>query len=91
MNKNELIKEIAQEAELTKKDAENALNAFIKTVENEMKKGNKIQLLGFGTFEPSIRKEREGKNPKTKEKIIIPAVRTVKFKVGKPLKDSLNS
>lgn len=91
MNKTELISAMAHQAELTKKDTEKALNALINTIESELKKGGKVQLLGFGIFETSVRKEREGKNPKTKETIIIPRSVSVKFKAGKPLKDMLNN
>lgn len=90
MNKTELIAAIAAKAELSKKDAEAALKAFTETVTSELKKGEKIQLVGFGTFEVSQRKARKGRNPQTKKEINIPACKVPKFKVGKGLKDAVN-
>ena len=91
MNKTELIAAVAERAELSKKDAENAVKAFTDVVAEELVKGEKIQLVGFGTFEVSERKEREGRNPKSGEKMTISASRTPKFKAGKALKDQVNA
>ena len=90
MNKTELIAAIAEKSHLTKKDAESALKAFTDVVADEMKKGEKVQLVGFGTFEVSERAAREGRNPQTGETMKIEASKTPKFKAGKALKDSLN-
>ena len=86
MNKTELIAAIAEEAGLSKKDAEKALKAFTDVVAAQMKKGEKVQIVGFGTFEVSERSEREGRNPQTGEPMTIAASRTPKFKAGKALK-----
>ena len=86
----ELIAAIAEKTELTKKDAEKALKAFTDVVAEELKKGEKVQLVGFGTFEVSERAAREGRNPQTGETMKIEASKTPKFKAGKALKDSLN-
>lgn len=91
MNKAELVAAIAEKTDLSKKDAEKALKAFTEVVEAELKKGEKIQLVGFGTFEVTERKAREGIKPGTKEKIQIPASKAPKFKAGKALKDSINA
>ena len=90
MNKVELIEAMAAEAGLSKKDAEAALKAFTTTIQKELKKGNKVQLVGFGTFEVSKRAEREGRNPQTGETMKIAATKTPKFKAGKAFKDILN-
>ena len=90
MNKQELVAAIAEKAELEKDDAKKALNAFIEVVGDELKKGEKIQIIGFGTFEGSERAAREGRNPQTGETMEIKASRNPKFKAGKALKDSLN-
>ena len=90
MNKTELVAAIAEKSELSKKDAEKALKAFIDTVTEELKKGEKIQLVGFGTFEVQHRAAREGRNPLTKETIKIAASNAPKFKAGKALKDAVN-
>lgn len=90
MNKTELVAAIAEKTELTKKDSEKALKAFIDVVTEELKKGEKVQLVGFGTFEVSERAARVGRNPQTKQEITIPASKAPKFKAGKALKDSLN-
>lgn len=79
MNKTELVAAIAEKAELSKKDSEKALKAFIDTVTDELKKGEKIQLVGFGTFEVQHRAAREGRNPLTKETIKIAASNAPKF------------
>ena len=87
MNKTELIAAIAEQAELSKKDAEAALNAFTDIVSKTLKKGDKIQLVGFGTFEVSKRAARTGRNPQTGKSIKIKASKAPKFKAGKALKD----
>ena len=91
MNKTELIAAIAEKTELSKKDAEKALKAFTDVVAEELKKGEKSQLVGFGTFEVSERAARTGRNPQTKEEITIPASKAPKFKAGKALKDIVNA
>jgi DNA-binding protein HU-beta len=91
MNKTEFISVIAEKAELSKKDAEKALKAFTDVVEEELKKGEKIQLVGFGTFEVSERAAREGRNPQTGETMKIEACKAPKFKAGKALKDAVNA
>lgn len=90
MNRMELVAAIAEKTELSKKDAEKALKAFTDVVAEELKKGEKIQLVGFGTFEVSERAEREGRNPQTGETMEIKASKTPKFKAGKALKDMMN-
>ncbi len=90
MNKAELVAAMAEKAQLSKKDAEAALKAFTTVVEEELKKGEKIQLVGFGTFDVSKRKERTGRNPQTRSEMVIPASNVPKFKAGKALKDALN-
>ena len=90
MNRAELIAAMAKKADLTQKDAEKALKAFTEVVADELKKGDKIQLVGFGTFEVSERAAREGINPRTNEKITIAACKAPKFKAGKALKDAIN-
>ncbi|MDD7771200.1 MAG: HU family DNA-binding protein [Faecousia sp.] len=89
MNKTELIAEIACKAGLSKKDAEKALNATVDTVSAALAAGDKVQLVGFGTFETRQREARMGRNPKTKEAIEIPASRLPAFKAGKALKDKV--
>ena len=88
MNKADLVSMIAAKSNLTKKDSESALNAFVETVQTALKKGEKIQLVGFGTFEVRSRAARSGINPRTKETIKIPASKAPVFKAGKALKDS---
>lgn len=90
MNKTELVAAIAEQADMTKKDAEKALTAFTEVVAKELKKGEKIQLVGFGTFEVVDHAARKGRNPQTKEEIDIPASKAPKFKPGKALKDEVN-
>ena len=90
MNKTELIAAMAEQTNLSKKDAEAALKAFIDVVSEELKKGEKVQLVGFGTFEVSERAAREGRNPQTGETMEIKASKTPKFKAGKALKDMMN-
>lgn len=91
MNKTELVAAMAAKAELSKKDAESALKAFTATVSEELKKGGKVQLVGFGTFEVTKRAARTGKNPQTGKAIKIPASKAPKFKAGKALKETVNS
>ena len=91
MNKTELVAAMAEKAGLSKKDSEKALKAFVDVVTEELTKGEKIQLVGFGTFEVSERPAREGINPQTKEKIEIAASKAPKFKAGKALKDAVNA
>ena len=90
MNKADLIAKIAEEAELSKKSAEAALNAFIGAVESALKKGDKVQLVGFGSFEVRKRAARKGRNPQTKEEIKIPASKAPVFKACKALKYLVN-
>ena len=91
MNKSELVAAMSERAELSKKDAEKALKAFIDVVTEELVKGEKIQLVGFGTFEVAERAAREVKNPQTGKKIKIAASKAPKFKAGKALKDVVNN
>ena len=91
MNKTELVAAIAEKTGLTKKDAEGAVKAFTDTVAEQLKAGDKIQLVGFGTFEVSERPEREGRNPQTGETMKIAASKAPKFKAGKALKDIINA
>lgn len=91
MNKSELITSIAEKSGLTKKDAESALNAFMKSVEEALTNGDKVQLVGFGTFEVRERKARQGRNPRNPEEVIeIPASKAPVFKAGKSLKEAVN-
>ena len=90
MNKTELVAAMAEQTNLSKKDAEAALKAFVDVVSEELKKGEKVQLVGFGTFEVSERAAREGRNPQTGETMQIKASKTPKFKAGKALKDMMN-
>lgn len=90
MNKTELVAAIANNAEISKKDAEKALKAVVDVITDELKKGEKVQLVGFGTFEVSERAAREGRNPRTNETMSIPACKAPKFKAGKALKDAVN-
>ena len=89
MNKGELIAKIAEESKLTKKAAEAALDAFMSSVEGALAKGEKVQLVGFGTFEVRQRAARKGRNPQTKAEIKIPASKAPVFKAGKALKDAV--
>ena len=91
MNKAELVAAMAEKAELSKKDAEASLKAFTDVVAEELKKGEKIQLVGFGTFEVAERAERTGRNPQTGADMVIPASKAPKFKAGKALKDMVNA
>ena len=90
MNKTELVAAMADKAGLTKKDADAALKAFTEVVEETLKAGDNIQLIGFGTFEVVERAERTGRNPQTGAEMVIPASKAPKFKAGKALKDALN-
>jgi len=89
MNKTELVAALAEKAEVSKKDAEKVLNAFVETVQDAVKADDKVQLVGFGTFESKARAAREGKNPQTGEKIKIAACKVPAFKAGKAFKDML--
>ena len=91
MNKTELVAAIAENAEISKKDAEKALKAFADVVAEELKKGEKVQLVGFGTCEVSERAAREGRNPQTGETMTLAACKAPKFKAGKALKDAVNA
>lgn len=91
MNKAELVASIAEKSNLTKKDSEAALNGFIKSVEEALAGGDKVQLVGFGTFEVRERKAREGRNPRNPQEVIkIPASNAPVFKAGKALKEVVN-
>ncbi len=90
MNKTELVAAVAEKSGLTKKDAEAAIKAFTETVSDQLKKGDKVQLVGFGTFEVTKRAKREGRNPRTGEAMDIPASKAPRFKAGKALKDLVN-
>ena len=91
MNKMELVAAVAEQAEISKKDAEKAVKAFTDVIADELKKGGKVQLVGFGTFEVSKRAAREGRNPQSGKMMQIPASKAPKFKAGKALKDMLNA
>ena len=91
MNKTELVAAVAEQADISKKDAEKVLKAFVDVVTEEMKKGEKVQLVGFGTFEVSERSAREGRNPQTGKTMKIEACKAPKFKAGKALKDAVNA
>ena len=91
MNKTELIAAISEQAEISKKDAEKALKAFVDVVTEQLKEGEKVQLVGFGTFEVSERAAREGRNPQTGKTMKIAACKAPKFKAGKALKDAVNA
>lgn len=91
MNKTELVAAMAEQAGVSKKDAEKTLKAFTDVVADELKKGEKVQLVGFGTFEVSERAARDGRNPQTGKVMKIAASKAPKFKAGKALKDMLNA
>ncbi len=91
MNKTELVAAIADKAEISRKDAEKVLAAFTETVADELKKGGKVQLVGFGTFEVSERAAREGRNPQSGKPMQIAASKAPRFKAGKAFKDMLNA
>ena len=91
MNKQELVAAVAAKAGLTKKDAETAVNGFIASIEDALVAGDKVQLIGFGTFEVRERAERTGRNPRNPEETVtIPASKAPVFKAGKALKDAVN-
>jgi len=90
MNKAELVASMAEKSGMSKKDAEKALNAFIESVEGALIAGDKVQLVGFGSFEVRERAARKGRNPRTKEEITIPASKVPVFKVGKAFKDAVS-
>ncbi len=90
MNKAELVAAMAEETKLSRKDCDAVLKAFINVVSKELKNGEKVQLVGFGTFEVASRSEREGRNPRTGETMKISASKAPKFKAGKALKDLVN-
>ncbi|MEP7194995.1 MAG: HU family DNA-binding protein [Saprospiraceae bacterium] len=90
MNKADLIENVAKAAELTKTQASTAIDTVIASIEKALKKGDKVTLVGFGTFSTSVRKAREGRNPATGKKIKIPKKKVVRFKVGKTLSEKLN-
>ena len=91
MNKTELIAAVAEKAGLTKKDVEKAISATLETVKEEVAKGGKVQVVGFGTFEARTRKARVGKNPQTKQAVEIPAATVPAFKAGNAFKDVVNA
>ena len=91
MTKADLINAIAEKSELSKKDSEKALNAVIAAITDALTEGDKVQLTGFGTFEVRDKKEKEAINPRTKEKIIVPARKSPAFKAGKALKDAVDA
>lgn len=90
MNKADLVTRISEKSKMSKKDSEKVLNAFMDSIEEALKKGDKVQLVGFGSFEVRQRAERKGRNPQTKAEIIIPASQAPVFKVGKALKDAVS-
>ncbi|MGI6106887.1 MAG: HU family DNA-binding protein [Lachnospiraceae bacterium] len=90
MNKKELVAAVAEESSLKKADAEKAVEAFVKVVSDSLAKGDKVSLVGFGTFEVSTRAKREGRNPRTGETMTIAASKNPKFKAGKALKEAVN-
>ena len=90
MNKTELVSAVAEKTEFTKKDAEKAINAVLEAVEEALAKGDKVQLVGFGTFEVRERAARTGRNPQTGEEIKIEAAKVPAFKPGKALKDAVS-
>lgn len=89
MNKSELVDLVAEKAEMTKKDSEKAVKAVLDSITDGLVRGDKVQLVGFGTFEVRSRKEREGRNPATGEKIKIKALKVPAFKPGKALKEKV--
>ncbi|MCQ2457278.1 MAG: HU family DNA-binding protein [Clostridia bacterium] len=90
MNKTELVAALAAKASITKADAEKFVNGFVATVEETLAKGDKIQLVGFGSFEVKTRAARTARNPRTGEEIIVAAAKVPAFKAGKALKDTVN-
>ncbi len=90
MNKTDLVSAVAEQAQISKKDADKAVSAVVETITDALKNGDKVQLVGFGTFEVRQREARKGKNPRTGEEINIPASKAPAFKAGKALKDAIN-
>ncbi|MFZ5639760.1 MAG: HU family DNA-binding protein [Bacillota bacterium] len=90
MNKQDLVSSVAEKAELTKKDAEKAVSAVFASIEGALAKGDKVQLVGFGTFEVRKRAARKGRNPQTGKEIQIAAAKVPAFKAGKALKDAVS-
>ena len=90
MNKSEMVAALAAKTELTKKDAEGVLNSFVDIVTESLEKGEKVQLIGFGTFEVRNRPARKARNPRTGEEVSIAASKAPAFKAGKALKDQVN-
>ncbi|MFZ7130978.1 MAG: HU family DNA-binding protein [Eubacteriales bacterium] len=90
MNKAELITVLTEKTGLAKKDNEKVLNALVESITEQLQNGDKISLVGFGTFEVKERAERKGRNPKTMEELVIPASKAPTFKAGKALKDAVN-
>ena len=91
VNKSELVAKVAENAGLTKKDAEKAINAVFSSIEKALVDGDKVQMIGFGTFEVKERAARKGRNPQTGNEIDIPASKNPVFKAGKALKDAVNA
>jgi DNA-binding protein HU-beta len=89
MNKLDLVNAVAERAGLTKRDAERAVTAFVESIEDALRHGERVSLVGFGTFEVKSRKPRVGRNPQTGEEIRIPAGKVPSFKAGKTLKESV--
>ena len=90
MNQTELIQQVADEANLTKTQAQGALRALLKTIVQVVADGNKVTLVGFGSFEPKVRSAREGRNPKTGETLQIPAATVPTFSAGKSFREAVN-
>lgn len=90
MNKTELVASVAEKAGMTKKDAEKVINAVFSSIEEALANEDKVQIIGFGTFEVKTREERKGRNPQTGKEITIPASKSPVFKAGKGLKDVVN-
>ncbi len=88
MNKNELISAVAEKSGLSKKDSEKALNAALETITEKVAAGEKVQLIGFGTFELRERAEKQARNPRTGEKMTVPACKAPAFKAGQAFKDA---
>jgi DNA-binding protein HU-beta len=91
VNKTDLVKAVAQKADMTQKDAEKAINAVFAAIEEALANDDKVQIIGFGTFEVKTREERKGRNPQTGDEITIPASKNPVFKAGKGLKDTVNA
>lgn len=91
MNKTDLVKVVSQKADITQKDAEKAISALFDGIKEALAKDDKVQIIGFGTFEVKTREERKGRNPQTGKEITIPASKSPVFKAGKGLKDSVNN